>query len=89
MIFSLCQSHAQTEDQSSPFRVPFGIRYIKLWQCSLRCPYLVEYIVDDQFNPTATPDVTAECVSTPVFSPGEEAEMIHQFHQMLVQIEIP
>ena len=82
VIFSLCQ----TNDR---FGVPFGTKYVKFWQRSLRRPYLVEYSVDDQFNPIAMLDVNPECISTPVFSPGEEAEMMHQFHQMLVRIGIP
>lgn len=89
VIFSLCQSISVADDHDSPFNVPTGIKYIKLWQRSLHRPYLVEYVVDEQFNPTAMLDVTPNCVSMPVFSPGEEAEMMHQFHRMLVRIGIP
>ena len=82
-IFSLCQT------SDSRYGVPCGMKYVKFWQRDLRHPYFVEYKVDDQFNPIAMLDVNPDCISTPVFSRGEETEMMHQFHQTLERVGIP
>lgn len=81
IIFSICQSGQHDHEFLAP-----STKYIKLWQRSLEKPFCVEYIIDDQFNAVKMIHFQG---SKSTFSPGEEIEMVHQFHDILVSFGIP
>lgn len=79
IFFSVTQSNDEAE---GVFPVPSGFMYVKLWHHCIYKPLCIEYIIDDDFN--AIELITFKD-SMSVFSPGEEKEMMHQFHEMLVR----
>lgn len=81
IFFSICQRRGQSRDSLPP-----STKYVKFWQRSLEKPYCVEYLIDDQFNAL---EMIHFQESKSAFSPGEEIEMMHQFHDMLVKLGIP
>ena len=84
IIFSICQSKGQ--DHSDYQSLPPTTKYIKFWQKSLEKPFCIEYTIDDQFNALEMIHFQG---SRSVFSPGEERELMYQFHDMLIRFGIP
>lgn len=82
LVISVCQRKGD-DDQ---FAIPSNMKYIKFWQRDIAKPYCVEYFIDEQFRPVEMLKFEG---STSVFSAGEEKEMIHQFHQTVVQTGLP
>lgn len=80
IIFSVCESNGK--DQVLPPKT----KYIKFWQRSLEKPFCIEYVIDDQFNAI---EMIHFHKSKSTFSPGEERELMYQFHDMLVKLGIP
>lgn len=81
IFFSICQSNGHSHGSLPP-----STKYIKLWQRSLEKPFCVEYSIDDQFNAVEMIHFQG---SKSTFSPGEELEIMHQFHDTLVKLGIP
>lgn len=87
IVFSVCQSIDQEEKHNTHqiLSAPCT-KYIKLWQRSIEKPMCIEYTVDDQFNAI---EMVHFQESKSTFSPGEERELMYQFHDMLVRFGIP
>ena len=79
IFFSVVQSNDEAEGVLS---IPSGLKYVKLWHHSIYKPLCIEYIIDDDFNAI---ELLTFKDSVSVFSPGEEKEMVHQFHEMLIR----
>ena len=76
VIVSVCQKRGDASQ----------MKYIKLWHRNIAQPYCVEYFIDEQF---CQMEMLSFEGSESEFSAGEEKEMIHQFHQILVKIGLP
>lgn len=76
VIVSVCQKKGGASET----------RYIKLWHRNIAQPYCVEYFIDEQF---CQKEMLSFEGSESEFSAGEEKEMIHQFHQILIKIGLP
>ena len=78
IFVSVIQSNDEAEGVLS---IPSGLKYVKLWHHSIYKPHCIEYIIDDDFNAI---ELLPFKDSVSVFSSGEEKEMMHQFHEILV-----
>lgn len=81
LVISVCQRKGDDD-----YAIPSDMKYIKFWQRDVAKPHCIEYFIDEQFCPVEMLKFEG---SPSVFSAGEEKEMMHQFHQIVLQTHLP